>query len=61
MAMIIGEGLARLTRAVLLAGFDLVGEVARLLGELCMALSKWWWRMSITLTLLTNSVKRGEV
>jgi len=38
MAMMIRGGLARLIRAVLLAGFDLVGEVARLLGELCMAL-----------------------
>ena len=50
MAMMIGGGLALLTRAVLLAGFDLVGEVVGLLGELCMALSKWWWCMSITLT-----------
>ena len=49
MAMI-GGGLARLTRAVLLAGFDLVGVLARLLGELCMALSKWWWCMDIILT-----------
>ena len=50
MAMMIGGGLARLTRAVLLAGFDLVGVLARLLGELCMALSKWWWCMDIILT-----------
>ena len=58
MAMMIGEGLARLTRDVLLAGFDLMGEVVGLLGELCMALSKWWWCMVITLTLIDTETKR---